>query len=238
MYSNPIKKLFALLIIYAIIIVGIFVLQFKTESVFSENIGSLRFTLTKTESNNESHLKNNLQATYKGVLFYFDDKAPVMIKKSSEETLKNITLISWNKASPLSSSFNFTEDVSISFSLTNSTDSAELIIRSDFPEDVEYVSLNFKPTKGYHVTDRKNASLNIETQTNKYVLTGIDSSENKIVFLKNSPTVAYYETHESDSFTFGSASSYELASADLYNQNLKAIESNILNLFQDVQIPP
>ena len=233
MYSNPIKKLFGLLALYAIIIVGIFVLQFKTESVFSENIGNLRFTLTKSESDNESHLKNSLQATFKGVLFYFDDKTPVMIKKSTEETPEDITLISWNKASPLISTFNFTEDVTLSFALTNSTESADLIIHADFPDDIEYVSLKFKPTKGYHVTDKKNSSVNIETQNGKFILTGIEFADDQIVFLKNHPMVAYSAVNESDAFTFAASTSFELASADLYNQNLKTLESNIQNLFQD-----
>ncbi len=233
MYSNPIKKLFGLFFIYAVIIVGIFVLQFKTESVFSESTGALRFTFTKTESNQESHLKNSLQASYKGVLFYFDDNSPVQIKKSTESTTKDITLISWNKASPLTSTLTFTEDVSLTFVVSNSTDSADLIIQADLPQDIEYLSINFKPTKGYHVTEQKNSSLYMEDASKKYILSGLEFADNRVTIFNAHPTVVYSTVNTSDTFTFESAGSYELASASLYSQNLKSLETGIINLFND-----
>lgn len=45
MVANILKKSLILIAIYAVVIIGIFVLQFKNDSIISEKLGSLHITL-------------------------------------------------------------------------------------------------------------------------------------------------------------------------------------------------
>ena len=71
MSMHIIRKALGLLIVDIVLIIGIFVLQFRTDSTILEKIGNLQITLALTEAeNNVSELKNKLQVTFNGVNFY------------------------------------------------------------------------------------------------------------------------------------------------------------------------
>ncbi len=217
---------------YAVVIIGIFVIQFKSESIFSEAIGSFRFRLTKTENNQETILKNSFQAEFNGILFYFDDSNPVTIVKIPTNTVHDITLISWSKASALSSTFNFTEDVSLTFTVSDSSPEADLSIQAKLPKDVDSVSINFKPRKGFQVTDKKKSNAVLESTESKYLLTSSDTANEKVT-ISRSTSISYSAVKETTGFSFDAAASYALASSEIYAQNIKALETNILNLFRE-----
>ena len=67
MRRYPVRKFLGLIALYAALIVGILVLQFKTESVFSKNSGSLRISMAQTQGTGEvMQLKNQFQASFPG----------------------------------------------------------------------------------------------------------------------------------------------------------------------------
>jgi len=49
MHRNIVRKSLGLLFTYIVIIVGIFMLQFRSDSVISERIGNLRISLAETK---------------------------------------------------------------------------------------------------------------------------------------------------------------------------------------------
>lgn len=80
---------------YLAIIIGIFVLQFRTDSTIIEKIGSLQVTLEKQDSESSNpDLQNKLIASYNGLNFFTDDQnsAKVVLKgktKPVDIILKN-----------------------------------------------------------------------------------------------------------------------------------------------------
>ena len=80
MYRHPFRKSFGLTILYIIIIIGIFVLQFKNESLVTRNIGLLSVSLAQTQNQDGStSLKNSLTVKFKGITFTADEVTPLML---------------------------------------------------------------------------------------------------------------------------------------------------------------
>ena len=62
MRKHIVRKSLGLIVLYAVIIVGIFVIQFRSDSIIRKTIRSMRVTLVEAESTDGSAaLKNQFQ---------------------------------------------------------------------------------------------------------------------------------------------------------------------------------
>ncbi len=242
MYSHPIKKLFGLLTLYALIIVGIFVLQFRSESVFSDSIGFLHFTLAKTETDKSASaapktvLRNSLQADFKGLTIYFDENNPASVHTTKSDSVKNITLLSWNKASPLECTFSFSDNVSLSFSVTSLDSNADMTIQADLPSSISSVTLHYKAARSYNITSAAGSQVQIADKKSKYILNAAHIEGDTISLSNRHALAAYSAVKEKKGFSFEMTASMALADPTVFQQNIKKMESNILSLFsQTVQ---
>ena len=109
MRKHPVRKFLGLTVLYAAIIVGIFVLQFKSESIISKAIGPLHISIAQTESDtNVTELKNQFKVTFKGISFSADDENPVVAKTDENSAGEKLVLKSFDETS-LSASFTFND---------------------------------------------------------------------------------------------------------------------------------
>ena len=84
MRKHPVRKFFGLTLLYSAIIVCIFVIQFKSNSVFSKSLGDLNFSISQIQTeNNGTSLKNQIKVSFKGITFSADDKNPITAKDSN-----------------------------------------------------------------------------------------------------------------------------------------------------------
>ena len=75
MSIRVLRKALGLLIVDLIIIIGIFVLQFRTVSSIIQKIGNLQVTLEEnSEESEKTSLKNYLRISYNGFNVFFDDQ--------------------------------------------------------------------------------------------------------------------------------------------------------------------
>ena len=78
MLSHAFRKFFLLTIVYCVVILGIFMLQFSHERILNKNAGSLRLTIYENVApGQESVLANNFQVAHKGIVFSGDSRHPV-----------------------------------------------------------------------------------------------------------------------------------------------------------------
>lgn len=212
MFFHPIKKLLGLIILYSTIIVGIFVLQFRNESVISRNFGSLRFSLAQTqEQNGQTALKNSLQVSFKGIAFAADEVRPAILTKKDESNniiTENLTLSSYEQLTPLSVVFRFkdksNEDVAITFTASDTNSDATLSIMTNLPKDAESVSLNFKPTSGYSVTDKTNARQIFSSKNGMFAFLASKITDNEFVLSSKNPFATFAVYDPSTIFSFAS----------------------------------
>ena len=102
MNIKRLKKALGLLVVDTLIIIGIFILQFRTDSNIIEKIGNLQITLAQAESaldgqnqsvdlqaevsednNGKTLLQNVLMLSYNGINISIDDKHPAFIQKNN-----------------------------------------------------------------------------------------------------------------------------------------------------------
>ena len=131
-----IRKALSLLIVDIVIIIGIFVLQFRTDSSIIEKIGNLQFTFSQTEDINKNVIvQNKLRMSYNGLNLFFDDTTPAVIRKNGTD-ISPVQLVSWEKKDALSYILNFTENVKVTFELATDDLSSSLAIIADLTSGV------------------------------------------------------------------------------------------------------
>ena len=238
MYRHPFRKSFGLIVLYSIIIIGIFVLQFRNESVVSKNIGllSISFAQSQNESGQIS-LKNTLQVAFKGISFIADEVTPAQLYTSEEEgsqIKKDLTLVSYEQKTPLSYSFYFTEGVSLTFSVTGTDSSAAFSITASLPQNASGLYLNYKPSSGFSVTDKTRSKIILNSKNLTYAFTASLIDDSKI-FLSAKNFVANYVAYDpSVEFSFATIDSdMIIAQKSTYDTNIKTLRSNLVNSVAD-----
>ena len=117
MIKHPIRRFLGLTVLYSVIILGIFLLQFRSETAISQTFSGLRLHLVETQSDaNQRILKNTFQSTYKGLSLLADEQNPVIITTLDGRQLP-VSLLSWQESSPLNFTLFFQQDVAVRFSV-------------------------------------------------------------------------------------------------------------------------
>ena len=151
MLKKSIRKVFGLVALYAVFIVGIFVMQFKSDSIIRKNIRAMRVTLSETESESgQTSLKNSFQLSFNGLLFSADENNPITYTRE-DSTEVPVRLLSLDEGESLSYALNFSDGVRLTFSLSEDSDAASLWIAAEMPPNASAVNARFSPYSGFSV---------------------------------------------------------------------------------------
>ena len=234
MYRHLFRKSLGLIVFYIIIIIGIFVLQFRNESVVSKNIGLLSVSFAQSQNETgEISLKNTLQVSFKGIAFSADEVSPaelLLTNETGEFTKEKLSLISYEQKNPLSYTFHFTNDTSLTFSVSGTDSSAALSILAEFPEEAEGIYLNYKPTSGFSVTEKTKSKLLLNSKNLTYAFTAAQIDDERI-FLSSKNSVSYYVAYDPTvEFNFGTLDSdLIIAQQSTYDANIKEFRNNLVS---------
>ena len=252
MLKHPFRKAAGLLVLYSVIIVGIFVLQFKNESVIFKNIGQMRMSVAQTQDRfgNET-LKNSMQIAFKGIVFTADDSNPARLVTNNK--LKNLTLLSYEQTEN-SFVFNFTDETSITFSLetfsadssefsdssesldSENSDSAEddfLFVSAKLPEQASALYLNYDSANGFLISEQSRTKRLVTSKDETYELTASAIDDDSIVFFNDGQSISYSKHNPVipavSAFTFASIpANSEKASESFFNATVKNFRNEIV----------
>ncbi len=227
MLKNSIRKVFGLTILYAVIIVGVFVLQFRSDSIIRKNIRGLRLSLA--EANGEkgkSVLKNNFHVSFNGLSFGADDKKPALcVFEGGNE--RPVQLVSFEQPDSLSYALNFTDGVRLTFSLSDDSDSASLWVAAEMPSDADSVSVPFSPYSGFSISETKSKSAIFTGKTDSYSLIAPLLSDGRLVFQKNSKSAHYSMMTKQSDFSLDKLGDLAFASKSVYDQTLFSLSREL-----------
>lgn len=217
------------------IIIGIFVLQFRTDSTIIEKIGGLQVTLEKQETpENDVFLKNSLIVTYNGLNFFSDDQNTVKMIPEGKSKAQNLVLKNYEKRDGQGFTFFFSDDVALTFDLADQEENATLTVGISMPEGVESVLLPY------------NFAYNMKIQKddgNKVVLNGKKNSwnfttnqvEDGFIKFNGSEYTAHYALYtEEKKFSFDSITDIALADENLYNDTISSLKNNLISSFKNI----
>ena len=236
MFVHPIKKLLGLTVLYSVIIVGIFVLQFKSETAISGTVGDLRYSLAQaTDAQRQTVLKNSMEVSFKGLQFTADKNHPLVLLENGRRSGEHLTLISYQNASPSSITFSFTQDVELTFLVSGSAQESELSVRAKLPDGADALQLYCTVTRGHSVTPLTGSLFTVETQSQAYELAAAELSGGKpsatITFTKDNPLLSYTRVVEQQGFTMDKAAQLALADRSLYEQTMQKLSAKIIEDF-------
>ena len=233
MYTNSFRKSLALLAVYAVVIIGIFIVQFKNDSIISEKLGSLHITLFESVAEDNSvSLKNKMNVMFNGITFSASDENPATVMVGNKK--QAISLVSWKKLSPLSCVFYFTNDVSLKFSISDETPKAYLSIIASMPANVSSVDLSYGLSAGSTVLQESDSKVQIGNKKNAWELVASNINSYVVSFTKRDSVVSYSYFDFTRSFSFANIASLDAASETNYINIIEDYKNNLISAFKQI----
>ena len=152
MTRHPIRKFLGLFVLYSVIILGIFALQFRSQSIFSKNFAQLRLTLTqnKDESKENPYL-DTFHVAYKGMTLFSDEESKAVLTYENGNQIP-LVFTDWKEIDETSFELLFSEKVSLLCKISGEKNDS-LNISVDLPAKAKEISIPYKLAKSYTVTD-------------------------------------------------------------------------------------
>lgn len=235
MYTNIVKKSLGLLVVYAAVIVGIFILQFRSDSVISEKLGNLHVSLAEAKTaDGRPVLKNKILVSFNGISFLSDDEHSAAVTYLGTNTKRNVSLVSWEKQSPLSCEFTFTGNIVLRFSLTDDTPKAHLSIKAVLPSDVFAFYLPYQLMNGSTVVSQSDTSLQIGVRSSQWELSAAGIDPSMLALTDDTDTASYVFFDKTKTFSFEAVADMEGADVSEYNDTISAFEQNLITAFNSL----
>ena len=227
-----IRKAIGLLIVDVVIIIGIFILQFRTDSSILKKIGNLQISMAKSETEDNSFaLQNKLEVSYNGITLHSDDQNSIKIIQKDEPVAKNIKLISYTEEE-LQYTFNFTDDISVVVMLAQKEGDSPLTVYADIPKDVTDLYIPFNFSYNTKILNQENNKIIIEGKKQNWSVNASEIVENYL-HLTYADNLAHYAIYdESKKFTLADLINLASAEKSAYDQTVNTINTNLINTFK------
>lgn len=227
-----IRKAIGLLIVDIVIIIGIFILQFRTDSSILKKIGNLQISMAKSETEDNSFaLQNKLEVSYNGITLHSDDQNSIKIIQKDEPVAKNIKLISYTEEE-LQYTFNFTDDISVVVMLAQKEGDSPLTVYADIPKDVTDLYIPFNFSYNTKILNQENNKIIIEGKKQNWSVNASEIVENYL-HLTYADNLAHYAIYdESKKFTLDDLINLASAEKSAYDQTVNTINTNLINTFK------
>lgn len=230
MIKHPIRKFLGLTVLYSVIILGIFLLQFRSEAAISQTFGNLRIQLVETQLDSQrKSLKNNFQSTYQGLNLFADDQTPITITRT-DGSESPVSLVSWQEDGPTEFTLFFEQDIALQFSVKSEGTNEFLSMKANLPEDVENLSIPYKPSSGYLVTEQNEQRAIISSKSQQFEAMAAEISTNRLT-LTDTEQVATYSTFDPlHTFDFSMVSTMPLSAETTYVETIKKLKTDFIQL--------
>ncbi len=206
MNKHPFRKFFGLTALYLIVIIGIFVLQFRFNSVFSSSFGDLSFSVSMAKNENgmgSEKSKDQMKVSYKGIVFSTDEKNPVMAKDANGKT-KILYLESYEEKDN-SVVFKFNSGSSVEFrQIKDNEGKTSLSIRALLPKGYTELLLPYKIPQVYSTEKSSEKNLLLTSKENTFTFTSGGFANSKITFSKEEPSAQISIFSRIEKFSFAS----------------------------------
>ena len=230
MSKHPIRKFIGLSVLYSLIILGIFLLQFRSETAVSQSFGELRLQLVETQSESQQKkLKNSFQSTFKGLNLFADEQNPALITKT-DGTTQEIKLQSWQQLDKSNFILNFDQDIALQFSIRGEGSKNFLSLEAQLPEDISSIALSYKPTSGYLVTEQTARRAIISSKNHQYEISAAEITPLHLVLNDKEQLATYSLFDPLHSFEFSMTSALPLSAETTFTETISKFKDDFIQL--------
>ena len=230
MSKHPIRKFIGLSVLYSLIILGIFLLQFRSETAVSQSFGGLRLQLVETQAESQQKkLKNTFQSTYKGLNLFADEQNPAIITKA-DGTTQEIKLQSWQQLDDSNFILNFDQDIALQFSVRGDGTHDFLSLEAQLPEDIESIALSYKPTSGYLVTEQTARRVIISSKNQQYEISAAEITPGYLVLNDKEQFATYSMFDPLNAFEFSMTTALPLSAETTFTETISKFKGDFIQL--------
>ncbi len=229
MTRHPIRKFLGLFVLYTIIILGIFALQFRSQSIFSKNFAQLRLTLTQNKDETQKNpYSDTFYIAYKGMTLFSDEENKSILTDSNGNQVP-LVFSNWKELDEDSFELSFSEEVSLVCKLSGEKKES-LTISANLPANAKEISIPYKFSKSYTVTDSNSKRMLLKSNNTQTALKAPEIKETEIVLLPSNSSLSYADYVPITRFMFDTIIENPLAQLDSYMQTKKNIKNASVNL--------
>ncbi|MDE5898686.1 MAG: hypothetical protein K2H09_05415 [Treponemataceae bacterium] len=174
-------------------------------------------------------MKNRFSASFNGITLLANDEKPAAVQFGSTE--KPVSLISWNRPTPLSCELHFTEGVSLAFTLSNNTALARLSVSAELPPEASALRVPYSLSSGASVQQAEASRLHILTDKNVWELTAAEIARGALTFTPQNPGAVYAYFDSDKTFTFAAAASMSAATETAYISAVDHLKKHLTSAF-------
>ena len=233
MRRHPIRKFLGLTVLYAALIVGIFVVQFKTESVINRVFGDLRITLAQTQGDqNLRKLKNQFQVSYRGLNISASESSPVKaFNSASPNSVMNLVLDNFTETKN-SLQLNFAGGSSLTFSLSD--EGGALYVYASVGSGLDTISVPYRNESTHTIEELSAGRVILNSKEALLALTAPEVDSERIYFTSDNPVASYGLYDPSRKFEFVAVAGMPMTDAQSYNTSVKQFRDTLVTRFSQV----
>ncbi len=231
MTKHLVRNFFGLLVIYIIIIFGIFAIQFRTDLAIFENFLNFELRLSKevedtTVDSDSLTLSNSFNVIGNGFNIYCTEDSPVYLEEGNNYI--PLILESWEKNSDTSFSLIFTKDILLTFTV----DETSLEVYLDSPNNSDTVIIPYQTEKIFSPVDLSDSKVVIQSEDKMYSLWAGNITEKTMSLSHDTKLIASISPHEQiTAFTFSSTIGQTNTTQTELDTAVRVIRSNIISAF-------
>ncbi|MEE3313010.1 MAG: hypothetical protein VZR56_02505 [Treponema sp.] len=224
-----IKRFLGLLALYAVLFVGIFVLQFKTESVVNRSYGEkkdLKVSLAHTQgSGDEMKLKNQFQINYKGIMLLGNDASPVQVfNTANASVVHSLTLSSFNEE-PDGVTLTFNDGSLIRFHTAD-----QLIISAEPSAENDCLTLEYKISSDHKMEDFTSMRILFDHGNEFFALTAPALDKTRITLTTGNNTATFASYDPEKTFEFAAVAGIAQSNT-VFSANIKQFRDSVVTRF-------
>lgn len=231
MSRYSIQKMVGLIILYTLIIVGIFALQFRNQSIFSKNFYQIRLTLSQNKSSEEGSkpFNDTFFIAFRGITIFSDGEEKPILQKADGST-ENLIFENWNEIDSETFVLNFSDGISVTCK-AEGEEKDGLSLRAKVPAGCKII-LPYKLSKSYTITDSTAQKITLKSSSTQTIITAPRISEKTIELSSQQNVLTYNNFKPVTQFQFSSIAENELASNTQYKENIQRIRNYCLTQFE------
>ncbi|MBR4004445.1 MAG: hypothetical protein IKI90_01210 [Treponema sp.] len=232
MRRHPIRKFVGLTVLYAALIVGIFVLQFKTESVINRVFGDLRISLAQTQGDqNLMKLKNQFQVSYRGLNLVAGEGSPVKgFNSASPDAVMDLVLDNFTETKN-SLQLNFAGGSSITFTVSDEAPGGALHIYASAGSGLDTISVPYRNAPTHTVEELSAGRVILNSKEALLALTAAEVDSERIYFTVDNPLASYAVYDPSRKFEFVAVAGMPMTDVQSYNTSIKQFRDTLVTRF-------
>lgn len=238
MTIHTLRRGLVFLLVDLVIIIGIFVLQFRTDSTIIEKINGLQVTLEREENSENSQtlekLQNKFAISYNGLNLLSDEQRPAKIIYEDSTNPKKLVLRSWQLREDQGLTLFFEDDIELKFDVSGSADNQSFSLTTDYPSNVEQILIPYTFSYNMQVQKDEGNKVILNSKKEKWAFSTNKVQDDYICFTSKDNFVTYSVYDDTKKFTFDAITELAFADEAILQKSVDAVKNNLISAFKNV----